>query len=139
MHRSGVILLLQLLLLMPALAQAQTTKPPSALRTYETPYYSIHTDVGRDGAREAEMRMTRMAEEYRQRTRGFGGELRGKLPFFLATEGTIYDALRHLAEPVARDSWGALGRRHAQRFHSERSGVAFLQDIYQRAAGRLAA
>lgn len=63
----------------------------------------------------------------------------GKLPFFLATEGTIYDALRHLAEPVARDSWGHLGRRHVQRFHSEAAGVAFLQDIYQRAAGRLAA
>jgi hypothetical protein len=87
MRRSCVILFL----LVSALARAQT-KPSSPLRTYETPYYTIHTDLGRDGAREAEVRMTRMAEEYRQRTRGFGGELRGKLPFFLFRTEADYRA-----------------------------------------------
>jgi hypothetical protein len=87
MRRSLVILFL----LAPAMARAQT-KPSSPLRTYDTPFYTIHTDLGPDGAREAEVRMTRMAEEYRQRTRGFGGELRGRLPFFLFRTEADYHA-----------------------------------------------
>jgi len=81
-----------LLLLVPAIALAQTKPATSSLRTYETRYYTIYTDLGRDGAREAEVRMTRMADEYRQRTRDFSGELRGKLPFYLFRNEADYHA-----------------------------------------------
>ena len=70
-----------LLLVIATPASAQTK--PGALRTYETRYYVIHTDLGRDVAREAEVRLTRMAEEYRRRTSEFSGEIRTKLPFYL--------------------------------------------------------
>lgn len=52
------------------------------------------------------------------------------LPFVAADEGSILDALRFLAEPDDRAAWGRAGRRHAERFHSEQAGVAFLRGIY---------
>jgi hypothetical protein len=64
----------------------------SGMRAYETRYYVIHTDLGRDAAREAELRMTRMAEEYRRRTRDFSGEIRTKLPFYLFKDEADYHA-----------------------------------------------
>ena len=79
-----------LLLVVAASASAQTK--PSALRTYETRYYVIHTDLGRDTAREAELRLTRMAEEYRRRTSEFSGEIRKKLPFYLFKTEAAYHA-----------------------------------------------
>jgi len=57
----------------------------------------------------------------------------GSLPFLRADEGTIYEALRSLAEPVAREAWALRGRTHAERYHSEQAGVAFLQAVYRRA------
>jgi hypothetical protein len=79
-----------LLLLTAASAAAQTK--PADLRTYETGYYVIHTDLGRDVAREAELRLTRMAEEYRRRTSEFSGEIRKKLPFYLFKTEAAYHA-----------------------------------------------
>ena len=87
MMRFGAIALL--LLISVASASGQT-KP--AIRTYETRYYTINTDLGRDVAREAELRMTRMAEEYRRRTSGFSGEIRKKLPFYLFKSEADYHA-----------------------------------------------
>jgi hypothetical protein len=87
-RRSWVILLS--LVMVPAVAPAQTK--PSPLRTYETQYYTIHTDLGRDVARETELRLTRMFEGYRRRTRDFGGEVRGKLPFYLYRTEADYHA-----------------------------------------------
>ncbi len=87
-HRHApVALVITLLLVTLACAQA---KP--ALRTYETRYYVIHTDLGRDAAREAEVRLTRMAEEYRRRTRDFSGEIRTKFPFYLFRSEADYHA-----------------------------------------------
>lgn len=60
------------------------------------------------------------------------------LPFVLADEGTIYEALRSLTDPDARATWAARGRAHAERFHSDRAGVEFLQGIYRAAYDRTA-
>ncbi len=51
--------------------------------SYETRYYVIHTDLQSDDAREAGIRMTKMAEEYYARTRDFSGAIRKRMPFFL--------------------------------------------------------
>ncbi len=53
------------------------------LKQYETKYYTIYTDIDPDGEKEAAIRMTRMAEEYHERTKGFAGVIREKLPFYL--------------------------------------------------------
>ena len=57
----GVVLVA---LIAPARGQAE-------LREYDTPYYTIHTDLDLDGEREAAVRLTRMAEAYHDRTRDF--------------------------------------------------------------------
>jgi len=62
----------------------------------------------------------------------------GSLPFVLADEGSILSALRTLAEPAARESWALRGRQHAEQYHSEAAGVAFLQGIYTAAVERQA-
>jgi Protein of unknown function (DUF1570) len=64
-----------------------------ALPTYETPYYIIHTDLDADAVREATIHMTKMAEEYHQRTLEFSGVIRTKLPFYLfRTQSDYYAA-----------------------------------------------
>jgi hypothetical protein len=57
----------------------------------------------------------------------------GELPFLEADEGSIYEALRILANPSSRRAWGEAGRRHAQRFHSEEAGVEMLSGVYRAA------
>lgn len=56
---------------------------PGTMQTYQTKYYVIHTDLDTDDVKEAVIRMSRMAEEYHNRTQGFSGELRERQPFFL--------------------------------------------------------
>jgi len=63
---------------MPPVASAQTS-----LRTYETKYYIIHSDLDEDAIREVIVRVTAMAEEYHRRTKAFRGSIRQKLPLFL--------------------------------------------------------
>jgi hypothetical protein len=62
------------------------------LPTYDTKYYAIHTDLTGDALREAKLRMTKMAEEYRARTRGFFGAADQKLPFYLFRHAKDYYA-----------------------------------------------
>lgn len=62
------------------------------LPTYDTKYYVIHTDLTGDALREAKLRMTKMAEEYRARTRGFFGAADQKLPFYLFRKAKDYYA-----------------------------------------------
>jgi hypothetical protein len=50
---------------------------------YETKYYILYTDVPTDQAQEAALRMSRMAEEYHNRTSDFSGAVRTKFPFYL--------------------------------------------------------
>lgn len=63
----------------------------------------------------------------------------GALPFFLADEASIYDALRWLAEAAHRAEWIDAGRAHVERFHSEAAGVELLQGVYRDALGQAAA
>src|SRR3954454_20869618 len=56
-------------------------EPP--LQRYETKYYILMTDVDREQAQEAAVRMTKMVDEYHLRTRDFAGAIRAKLPFYL--------------------------------------------------------
>ncbi len=81
-----------LLLVLTVVTLAGGQAKPAELRTYETRYYVIHTDVGREAAREAELRLSRMAEEYHRRTRDFSGEIRKKFPFYLFTHEADYHA-----------------------------------------------
>ena len=77
--------LLLLGLLLPLLAAA-----PAKLKVYEGKYYVIHTDLTGDELREADLRMTKMAEEYHARTAGFSGSISRKFPFFFYREMDDY-------------------------------------------------
>ncbi|MFP4053275.1 MAG: DUF1570 domain-containing protein [Phycisphaerae bacterium] len=63
---------------------------PDTFKKYETSYYIIYTDLPIDQVREAAMRMTCMAEEYHDRTKGFSGTIRRKFPFFLFSKREDY-------------------------------------------------
>jgi len=69
----------------PALAQVK-------LKTYESKYYIIHTDLDPDTVRDATLRITAMAKEYDLRTRVFGGKITYKLPFYLFAHRLDYYA-----------------------------------------------
>lgn len=60
----------------------------------------------------------------------------GVLPFYHATEETIYEALRELVEsPELRQKMADRGLQHVRRYHDERVVVEQLKEIYLRAAG----
>jgi glycosyltransferase involved in cell wall biosynthesis len=60
------------------------------------------------------------------------------LPFYEATEDTIYDALRTLVESEqARREWAERGTRHVERFHRDDRVVPLLQDLYRNARATL--
>ena len=84
---SGAVLGLSLAVL--AVSAAATEAGP-ALRTYQTRYYVLHTDLSPQAARAAAVRMTAMAEEYHRRTRGFSGAIRKKLPLYLFRRAADY-------------------------------------------------
>jgi hypothetical protein len=63
------------------------------LKTYQTRYYTIYTDLDPDQVREAALRMTKMAEEYHARTAAFSGQVNQRLPFYLfKTDEEYYEA-----------------------------------------------
>jgi hypothetical protein len=62
------------------------------LKTYETRYYVIHSDLDRRAVREAESRISAMAEMYYERTKGFGGVITRKLPVYLFSRPEDYYA-----------------------------------------------
>lgn len=58
----------------------------------------------------------------------------GELPFYNATEATIYDAIKALVlDPELRAEYAAKGLAHVRRFHDEAVVVEQLKAIYQRA------
>src|SRR5688500_14179087 len=63
--------------------QSEPQVESAKLATHEGKYYVIHTDLSRDEVREADLRMSKMAEEYHERTKDFAGEIREKFPFYL--------------------------------------------------------
>ena len=64
----------------------------SGLRTIETRYYTLHTDLDDEMVQEATLRISLMAEEYQRRTQGFAGTVKDRLPFFLFAKHTDYVA-----------------------------------------------
>lgn len=62
---------------------ARPTRAQPAIPSFETRYYVIHSTLDRNTLREAAIRADRMAEMYADRTRGFAGEIRRKLPLYL--------------------------------------------------------
>ena len=56
----------------------------------------------------------------------------GQLPFYEATEDTIYESLALLANPLTRQYWAKVGADHAARYHAEAKVVAMLEDVYRR-------
>jgi hypothetical protein len=62
------------------------------MKEYQTRYYTIYTDIDPQDEKEAEIRMTRMAEEYHERTRDFSGQIRDRLPFYLFKTSAEYYA-----------------------------------------------
>jgi hypothetical protein len=65
-------------------------RTPRAMKTIESKYYVIHSDLPPDDVKEASLRMTKMAEEYHERTKGFSGTVRGRLPFYLFSNRRDY-------------------------------------------------
>lgn len=60
----------------------------------------------------------------------------GHLPFYHATEDTIYDALLELVEsPELRDQYGQIGYEYMRTYHDEPVVVEQLKGIYMRAMG----
>jgi len=58
----------------------------------------------------------------------------GQLPFYQATESTIYDALKALLQSRdLRTEYGARGLDHVRRFHDQRVVVEQLKEVYGRA------
>lgn len=72
--------------------KADDKKLPPDLKLYETRYYRVYTDIDPVEAKEACIRMTKMAEEYHARTAGFAGDIREKLPFYLFKSADEYYA-----------------------------------------------
>jgi hypothetical protein len=61
------------------------------LKPTTSQYYTIYTDVTGDDVKEAVIRMTKMAEEYNERTRKlFKGRIGSRLPFYLYAKSDDY-------------------------------------------------
>lgn len=60
------------------------------MRSYDTRYYVIQTDLDVEAVRETAIHLTVMAEEYHQRTRGFAGQIDRRLPFMLFSDPAGY-------------------------------------------------
>lgn len=80
-----------MLVLLALMAQSTRAEEAGGLRVYESKYYVVHTDLPEAEAREAVVRVDRVAEEYLGRTAGFGGGgVKGRLPFYLYGEVADY-------------------------------------------------
>lgn len=89
-----------------ALVTAHSASPRAAvaedrglakLATYQTKYYTIHTDLDKHGVREADLRLTLMAEEYHRRLAGLAGTVRERQPFYLFKDARDYYAAGGIA------------------------------------------
>jgi hypothetical protein len=65
---------------------------PADMCKFDTPNYILFTDVSEQDAREADLRLTRMFEEYQRRTAGFANPVKEKLPFYLFRKEAGYRA-----------------------------------------------
>src|SRR6266498_3222907 len=65
---------------------------PTGMQAYQSPYYDLYSDLEPERVQEAILRMTRMAEEYHERTKEFSGVIRQKFPFYLFKDVADYYA-----------------------------------------------
>jgi hypothetical protein len=72
------------------LALAAPASGQGRLKRYESKYYVLQTDLEPDFVREAESRITAMAEEYYERTKHFAGKITRKFPFYLYSNPADY-------------------------------------------------
>lgn len=108
----------------PASEPRDGAPPGPTLRRYDTPYYFIHTDLPPEAAGEAVVRMSRLSDELRRRTRGLGfnGRIERRLPFFLYARHADYVA----AASVPPESAGVfLGDRLVAAAVDARGGTAW--------------
>jgi len=84
---------------------APTTAPAGRWRTFQTPYYVLHTDLDDDAAREAWVRVTRMFEAYKRRTAGFSGEISSKFPFYMYRDKKDYIAAGGMKDSAGIYKW----------------------------------
>ncbi len=78
--------------LLLAASFASLTFAQNKLIRYESKYYILYSDLAAEVVEEAEHRITVMAEEYHQRTKGFAGQITKKLPFYLFKDPADYYA-----------------------------------------------
>ncbi len=71
---------------------AEYTASGNELTLYAGKYYELHTDLEGEGVLEAELRLRAMAECYQDRTEGFSGKIKTKLPFYLYSQRADYQA-----------------------------------------------
>ncbi len=74
-----------------ALSTLATGVAQPQLKTYETQYYALHTDLDEEDVRAATSRLALLAEEYHRRTAGLAGTVRERLPFYLFTSRADYE------------------------------------------------
>lgn len=60
-----------------------STTAAGQMRTYNSRYYVLHTDLPAELVREVDLHITAMAEMYASRTRGFAGQITERFPFHL--------------------------------------------------------
>jgi hypothetical protein len=101
--RCRIVLALTLFVLAVSIPPAQAARParstdvPSGLQEYQSPYYDVYSDLEPERVQEAILRMTRMAEEYHERTKEFSGVIRQKFPFYLFRSPADYYAAGGMA------------------------------------------
>lgn len=75
-----------------SLGLANAAFAQAELRTYQTKYYVLRTDLDEETVKEVDLRMTLMAEEYHRRTSTFSRTINERLPFYLFKEAEDYHA-----------------------------------------------
>jgi hypothetical protein len=93
----GLCLLVSVVAVASLVAAPPAPQPMKAgtakLRTYTSPIYTVYTDVADDDAKEALIRMNKVAFEYHERTKAlFSGTINQALPFYLFSKQEDYFA-----------------------------------------------
>ncbi len=94
-----------IVLAVTGISQGQIISDTEDMDEFDTKYYTIHTDMGYDIGKEAELRMTALFEEYRSRLKGYSGSIREKMPFYLCGTMEGYEALGGRRGSVGFFNW----------------------------------
>jgi len=93
----GAMVSVSILFLTGALPRAEAAKRPGGdlplpptVRPQPSPYYELYSDLEGERLQEAVLRMSRMVEEYRERTKEFSGAIKTRFPFFLFSSEMDY-------------------------------------------------